>query len=294
MSSGQPEQPGQVVPETAETYCYLHPGTPTRLRCSRCERPICGRCAIPASVGQHCPECVAEARKSTPKVRTALGATAPAILAIIVATVAVFIGQQVIGGRVTAELASIPTCIAAGQWWRLITPVLVHGGVLHIGMNMLVLYFYGPNVEKAFGTARFVLMYLACAFVGSAFSFALGPNRPSVGASGAIFGIVGVLLVFLYNRRRSQFVAQYLRGILGFLILNLVLGFVIPNVDVLAHLGGLLAGVALGFGFDRQGGDAARSAPALQLLTTAAVVGTGVVLIVLKTTTFSGAGASFC
>jgi membrane associated rhomboid family serine protease len=293
MSQVPPESDTSTLEESEETYCYLHPDTPTRLRCTRCDRPICGRCAIPASVGQHCPYCVAEARKAQPKVRSAMAKRSPVVLGIIAITAGFYIAQQILGDCFTLRFASSPGAgaafcgnlgpsVADGGWWRLVTPVLVHGSTLHILMNMLVLYFYGPNVEQAFGSLRFLFMYILCAISGSAFSYALGSGGPSVGASGAIFGIVGVLLVYLYNRRTQQFIAQYLRGILTFLGLNLVLGFVIPNVDIMAHLGGLVGGVILALGFDRQGGPEAKSSPALQLSTTLAVLGGSIVMVLLN------------
>jgi membrane associated rhomboid family serine protease len=283
MSQVPPESGTSTLEEAEETYCYLHPNTPTRLRCTRCDRPICGRCAIPASVGQHCPYCVAEAKKAQPKVRSAMAKQSPVVLGIVIVTAAFYVAQLIIGDRLTFQLASVGPLIADGEWWRLITPVLVHATPLHILMNMLVLFVYGPNVEEAFGSARFFVFYILCGISGSAFSYAFGSGAASVGASGAIFGIVGVLLVYLYNRRSQQFIAQYLRGILGFLALNLVLGFVIPNVDVMAHLGGLVGGVILALGFDRRGGTEARSPAALQLASTAAVLGGSIALVMLQT-----------
>jgi hypothetical protein len=247
MSQVPPESGASTLEESEETYCYLHPDTPTRLRCSRCERPICGRCAIPASVGQHCPYCVAEARKAQPKVRSTMAKQSPVVLGIIVVTAAFYLAQQ-LEPSLTLRLAS-----------------------------------YGPAiVEATFGSVRFFAFYILCGVSGSAFSYALGSGAPSVGASGAIFGIVGVLLVYLYNRRSQQFIAQNLRGIMTFLGLNLVLGFLIPNVDIMAHLGGLVGGVILGLGFDRRGGAEARSTPALQLATAAAVLGGSVGLVLLQ------------
>ena len=208
--------------EVEETYCYGHPDTPTKLRCSRCDRPICGRCAIPASVGQHCPECVAEARKGQRTVKSAMRATAPAVMTIIVLNVVVFVAQNLIPD-LTTRYASFPFAIAHGEWWRLLTPMFLHstGFIFHIVMNMYVLYIFGPQVEQTFGTVRFVVMYLVAGFFASAASYALGPcNVLGVGASGAIFGVVGILLVFLYRRRSSQFVAGYLRQLLIFVGLN--------------------------------------------------------------------------
>ncbi|MFN2489159.1 MAG: rhomboid family intramembrane serine protease [Actinomycetota bacterium] len=285
MSSNPPGTSGPVVDESDVTYCYGHPDTPTKLRCSRCDRLICGRCAIPATVGQHCPWCVAEARKSAPRVRSAMAATAPAVLAVVALSAAFFFAQQVIPG-LTVRLGAIPAAIAAGQWYRLLTPMLLHAGLLHIGLNMFVLWIYGPSVEDAFGTARFVAMYVVTGFLGGAASFAFGAcNSLGVGASGAIFGVVGVLLVHLYNRRRSSFVAGYMKNLMFFIGANLVLGLLLPQIDYLAHLGGLAAGIALGAGLDRPDG---RPAPApLQFATFVAVIAVGAALVLWRATTFS-------
>lgn len=185
------------------------------------------------------------------------------------------------GGQVTERLLMDPFAIAAGEWWRLLTPVLVHGSILHIGLNMYILYIYGPNVEQVFGTARFVAIFLITGFLASAFSFALPPLTRSVGASGAIFGIVGVLAVYLYKRRRSTFMAQYLRGMGLFIGINIVFGFLVPGIDNMAHLGGLVGGVLLGLGFDRGEATEARSPLGLQILTAAAVIALGLVLVYL-------------
>lgn len=284
MSIQPPGPSTGELAEVEETYCYAHPKTPTKLRCTRCDRPICGRCAIPASVGQHCPECVAEAKRSAPKVRSAATKNAPAVVGVIALTVASFIAQQFIGNEYTFRLASIPQLIALGEWWRLFTPVLVHAGVLHVAMNMFVLYIYGQNAEEAFGSVRFVAIYIVSGLTGSAFSYAFGGLNSSVGASGAVFGVVGALIVYLYNRRSSQFIAQHLRGMLTFLALNAVIGFALPNIDIMAHLGGLVGGLLLGFGFDRSRG-APKAAPplALQLLTVAVVAGGALLLVMMRT-----------
>ncbi len=266
-------------------FCAGHPDTPTRLRCSRCDRPICGRCAIPATVGQHCPWCVAEARKSAPRVRSAMAATAPAVLAIVAVNIAFYLAQQAVGPALTLALGAVPAAIARGEWYRLLTPMLLHASLWHIALNMLVLWIYGPSVEEAFGTPRFVGMYVISGFLGGATSFAFGACRSlGVGASGAIFGIVGVLLVHLYRRRRSAFVAGHLKNLMFFIGLNLLVGFVWPHIDYLAHLGGLASGVALGAGADRQAG---RLATATSLATALGVVAVGVGLVAWRSATFS-------
>jgi membrane associated rhomboid family serine protease len=279
MASQPPERPGAPAVESPEdvTYCVGHPDTPTKLRCSRCERPICGRCAIPATVGQHCPWCVAEARRSAPKVRSTMAANAPAVLTIVAVNAAFFLFQQ-IDGSLTLQLAAFPPAIAAGDYYRLLTPMLLHGNLLHIALNMMVLWIYGPFVEQGLGRARFLAVYVVSGFLGSAASFALGSFRSfSVGASGAIFGVVGALLVFLYHRRRSTFVASFLRDLMLFIGLNLLLGFVLPSVDYLAHMGGLAAGMALGAAFDR--GEGAAPSAALQILAAVGVAAAGVALV---------------
>lgn len=279
MASDRSE-PASPALEEEVTYCHGHPDTPTKLRCSRCDKPICGRCAIPATVGQHCPWCVAEARKSAPRVRSAMAANAPVVLAIVVVNAAFFLAQQ-LGTGLTVRLGAIPPAIAGGQWYRLLTPMLLHANFLHIGLNMFVLWIYGPYVEQGFGKVRFLSVYVVSGFMGGALSFALGPCQTiGVGASGAIFGVVGALLVHLYNRRRSSFVAGYLRDLVGFVVLNLLIGFVLPQIDYLAHLGGLAAGIALGAGYDRAG-SGALSAGA-QTLATAAVVAAGLALVVWR------------
>lgn len=276
--------PSERRVEVEEGRCYRHPDTPTRLRCSRCDRLICGHCASPAAVGQHCPECVSVARKTAPRVRSTAAATAPAVVALVVVNVVVYLVQR-IAPAVTEAFVAYPPAIAAGEWWRLLTPMFLHapGFIFHILFNMIVLWIYGPQVERAFGTLRFVALYLVAGFAASASSYALGGCRPSLGASGAVFGVVGALVAILYHRRRSMFVRQHMQGILVFVALNVFLGLVITRIDLIAHLGGLVAGVALGAGFDREG----RGAPVVGALTVAAVGAAALLLVVARTATFS-------
>ncbi|HET7482901.1 MAG TPA: rhomboid family intramembrane serine protease [Actinomycetota bacterium] len=262
-------------------YCYGHPKTPTRLHCSRCGRPICGRCAIAASVGQHCPECVAEARRSAPKVRSTLRANAPVVYSLIAINVLAYAAQTFLGfENFTVRFMLIPQAVDAGQWYRLVTAMFLHGGALHIIMNMYVLFIFGPNVEQAFGSVRTLAMYLAAGLMGSAFSYAIPPESPSLGASGAIFGLAGILLVYLYKRRTSQFLGRYLRSIGFFIVANLVLGFALSSfIDIWAHIGGLVGGIILALGFDRRD----QLAPITSTLATLAVVGGAVLLVMMKT-----------
>lgn len=261
-----------------EMYCYGHPKTPTRLRCSRCDRPICGRCAIPASVGQHCPECVAEARRSAPRVRSAVRASAPVVVGLLVINVAVFVLQE-LNLEITSRFALSPTQIADGEWWRLLTPLVLHADALHLAFNCLALYIYGPYVEQAFGHTRFVALYVLSGFFASAASYAFGPvNRFAVGASGAIFGLIGILVAYAYRRRTSSFIRGFLQNLLVIIGINLFIGFTYPLIDNYAHIGGLVAGLALGYGFDQQ----QKGAPAIQAATAVLVFMAALMLVVYQ------------
>jgi rhomboid protease GluP len=222
---------------------------------------------------------VAEARKSAPKVRSAIRATAPAVTTILGINIAMFMAQQLVPGF-TERLLLIPQAVDAGQWWRLLTPMVLHSGFLHIFLNSYVLYIFGPNVEQAFGTVRFVAMYVIAGFMGCVASYVIPPDRASLGASGAIFGLAGVLFVYLYKRRRSTFIREYLRSITTFIVANLIIGFVLTFIDNWAHLGGLIAGGLLAFGFDskREG-----TSPLVQLATAGAVIALGVYLVMART-----------
>lgn len=145
-------------------------------------------------------------------------------------------------------LALTKTGIADGEYWRLFTVVLVHGGVLHLAFNMYALYIIGPTVEALYGSVRFLVLYLACAAAGSVASYMFSNAFISVGASGAIFGLFGVLLVA--DRVHKPALTRQTRGLttqIGVLIgVNLIIGFSVSSIDNAAHIGGLLAGCWLG------------------------------------------------
>jgi membrane associated rhomboid family serine protease len=212
---------------------------------------------------------------------------APAVFALIVINVAVYVAQKIFP-IVTQRFSSQPIRIADGQWWRLVTPMFLHSPFLiwHIVFNMLALFIYGPYVERAYGTRRFIAQYLVAGFVAGAVSYTFGPcNVYGLGASGAIFGIIGVLLVYLYKRRRSTVEGQFLRGLLVLVGINFLIPFVFTGIDVYAHLGGLGAGLLLGAGMDSGGSEP--SPTPRQWATLAAVVALGLLLVVFRTATFS-------
>jgi membrane associated rhomboid family serine protease len=164
------------------------------------------------------------------------------------------VALQPVGNQLLTALWLDKQALAAGEWWRLVTPVLVHGSLLHLLFNMYFLYLVGPLVEQLYGSFRFVVLYLLTAAAGSAASFLVGGPYPSVGASGAIFGLCGVLIAVsavhrpVLDRRGRALMSQ-----IGALVaLNLVIGFgfgalLDARIDNAAHVGGLLAGLWLGF-----------------------------------------------
>ena len=135
--------------------------------------------------------------------------------------------------------------ILRGEWWRLVTAVFLHGSFFHIAFNMWVLFDMGRQAEELFGTRKFVALYLVCGVNGFLVSLFWRPLSNSVGASGAVLGLVGVLIAasFHHGRRGKAYRAMLIRWFLYIL----VLGLLIPGVDNAAHLGGIATGVALGY-----------------------------------------------
>jgi rhomboid protease GluP len=174
----------------------------------------------------------------------------PATYGLIGVTLVVFILQlvstQLFGVDVVLALgAKINSAIAAGEIWRLLSPVFIHIGLLHFFVNMYSLYAIGPAVERFFGSQRTLVFYLLSGIGGVVMSMAFSPN-PSVGASGAIFGLLGALGMFLFAHRHTfgRAATFQFRQIVVVALLNLGLGLV-PGIDNWGHLGGLITGVAL-------------------------------------------------
>jgi membrane associated rhomboid family serine protease len=246
---------GDGGPPSAPPVCYRHSDRETYVRCSRCDRPICPDCMISASVGFQCPECVREGNRDVRQARTTFGGrvhgdTALVTKSLIGVNVAMFLlalagGQAFV--RQLVLLAVDPVGgegIAQGGWYRLLTSTFLHQQVLHIGLNMLALWLFGPPLEALLGRARFFGLYLLSGLAGSAVSYAFNPPfQGSLGASGAIFGLVGAALVA--DRRMRANVS----GLLIYLVILLAPGFIIRGIDWRAHLGGLAAGLLLGLVF---------------------------------------------
>jgi len=151
--------------------------------------------------------------------------------------------------------------VAEGEWWRLITAAFLHYGLIHLGMNMLVLWFIGPPLEEYFGHGRYLLVYIVSGLAGSAGALIWSPNALTVGASGAIWGIMGAALV-LEARKIWVFGGQAM----GLVIFNLAITFVIPGISIGGHVGGLVGGGLCALAFS-----SFRGSPALATLSMAAV-----------------------
>ncbi|GAA1694080.1 rhomboid family intramembrane serine protease [Microcella alkalica] len=236
--------PGGPAPEAGVSACYRHGDRRSFVRCQRCGRVICGECQTPAAVGVHCPECTASARASAPKPRSAIsrafrpGSRSPVVTYTILAiTVAVFLLQQVTGGFVTQLLLYWPP-LTTSEPWRMLTTALVHSerSLFHILFNMYSLAVLGPLLEGLIGRVRFLAVYLLSAFGGSLAVLYLDPAQAVVGASGAIFGMLGAFFVI---QRRLGGHSMQLIVLIG---INLAIGFVVPGISWQAHIGGLVVG----------------------------------------------------
>ena len=232
--------------------CYRHPDRETYIRCTRCERPICPDCMTSAAVGFQCPECVAEGRATTPDVVSVLGtkpAERPLVTMILIGlnvlayVVQITSGTDALSGldKIAAQYGMWPAGIALDdQYYRLVTAMFLHGSFLHIGFNMLVLWTLGPQLERILGHLRYTVLYLVAGLGGSVASFWFSsPGIVGVGASGAIFGLMGAYVVV--GKKLRADIGQ----VLGLIAINVVIGFVAGGIDWRAHLGGLATGAAV-------------------------------------------------
>ena len=230
-------------------HCYRHPNRETLVSCSECGRPICEECMTFAPVGIRCPEHSgkpAGTQRLTQGVRRAgfEGSGAIVTKALIAINVGVYLLELAMGGqvngtgnRIYVNGALYGPAVADGDWWRLFTAAFLHYGPIHLAFNMLALWFFGAAVERAIGRGRYLLVYVVSGLAGSAGALVFSPNSVTVGASGAIFGILGAALVL--ERQRNYVLGG---GAIGIIVLNLVFTFAIPGISIGGHLGGLVGG----------------------------------------------------
>lgn len=239
----------------APPVCPRHPDRPSYVTCQRCDRPACPECQRPAAVGIQCVDCVRAQAKTVRQPTSRFGAPTrggrPIVtLTLIAICVVVYVGQLV-NDRVTVEMMFVPL-LAESQPWRFLTAAFAHspGSVMHILFNMFALWITGQYLEPLLGRVKFLVLYLVSAIGGSVGFLLLaqlpeqlgersGWTTPTVGASGAVFGLFAAVLVLNHHLGRET------GGIIGVFLINGVLGFVLPNIAWQAHLGGAITGAAV-------------------------------------------------
>jgi membrane associated rhomboid family serine protease len=248
---------------TETSYCYRHPDRETGLSCSECGRPICADCATFAPVGIRCPD-HARAQRTPParqvtQAKRRLGATDALVTKVLIGiNVVVYLVGAIQPGAslfnpMPARVFLDPTSlyhrlwldapeVAHGGWYRLITAAFLHASIWHIGLNMLALWWIGAPVEMYLGRVRYLGLYFVSGLAGSAGALVAAPLVPTVGASGAIFGILGAMLIIEYRATgRLGGTAMTL------IVINLAFGFAFNgaggNISIGGHIGGLIGGI---------------------------------------------------
>lgn len=238
--------------------CYRHPERETGVSCTRCGRPICPECMADAAVGFHCPECVrgsgAQVRRPTGRFGGGIVGDGALVTKVLIGiNLLVFVLTQYVDKKLqlTLGLASLVPApgvglyLAAGpsEWYRLVTAMFVHSSELHIAMNMISLWVIGPQLERVLGRVRYLALYLVSGLAGNALAYLVsGDYLYSMGASGAIFGLLGATVV-LFRVNRVP-----LGPVIALIVFNLVITFSVPRIDWRAHIGGLVAGAVTAVG----------------------------------------------
>ncbi len=227
-----------------ETVCYRHPGRPAGVRCQRCEKPICPDCMNSAAVGFQCPSCFNEGVKSIPKKRTSLGGVARGnnqvvTITLLALNVLVFIAIRSGSPQLLGDLVLVPVLVES-EPWRLITSAFSHVQIFHIFSNLFMLWMLGPQLEQMLGRLRFAVLYLVSALGGGVAVWLLSaPIGATLGASGAVLGLVGALLVI----SRAQ--GLDVTWIIGYVGVTALLSFIVPSISWQGHLGGFVTGAAI-------------------------------------------------
>lgn len=249
------EPTAQPPQQEAPPVCPRHPDRVSYVRCQRCGRPVCPECQRPAAVGVQCVDCVRQQARTVRNGRTVFGGNvsdSPVVsYGVIALCVLVFVLQMGVPG-LTRDIEFVPV-LGDTEPWRFLTVAFAHANVTHILFNMLALWMVGAQyVERLLGGARYAALYLVSALGGSVVYLLMAspPSTlqeaqhslwftPTVGASGAVFGLFGALLVLNRHLGRSS------AGMWATIAINAVIGFVLPNIAWQAHLGGFLTGGAV-------------------------------------------------
>jgi membrane associated rhomboid family serine protease len=268
-------------------YCYRHPNRETFVSCSECGRPICAECMTPAPVGQRCPEHSGKpqgARKISSGVRRSAfeGTGALVTKALLGINIGIYVitaaqggGLNNPGGSLYLRWLLFGPFVANGDWWRLFTSAFLHANLIHIAFNMYFLWFVGSAVEQALGRGRFIALYVVSALAGSAGALVWTPNAPTVGASGALFGLLGAALIL--ERQRNYVLGG---SAMALIVINLILSFAVSGISIGGHVGGLIGGILCALIFSRFGrGHAAYSR--IGFWSFAGVLGVGLLSVVV-------------
>lgn len=268
----------QVPPPVSAPVCYRHNSRETYVRCTRCDRPICHDCMNEASVGHQCPECVTQGRRTQRPAVTAfgggaLGARGYVTISLIAINCVMLVlsilsskhpGTAVGGGGLGGLLGGntplleqlgvygepiargqfhhLVYGVSHGEYYRLLTGMFMHYGLLHLATNMWALWVLGRPLEALFGPVRFLAIYLVCGIGGNVAVYVFAPNSLSAGASTAIFGLFAVFFFVLRKLGRS------VATLVPLLVINLVITFSVPGISVAGHVGGLITGALVGVG----------------------------------------------
>jgi membrane associated rhomboid family serine protease len=240
--------------------CYRHPDRETGLSCYECGRPICAECMRPSPVGVRCPDHAGtKSAIRAPRIvaRPAGDALVTKILiginlAVYLITAVQGAGLNQPGGKLFDDWALFGPAVANGDWWRLVTSMFLHGFVLHIVFNMVALWYIGGPVEQYLGRLRFALLYFVSGLAGSAGALVASPHGFTVGASGAIFGILGAMLILEWNAT-----GRFGGAAASMIAINLVFNFAYNgaggNISIGGHIGGLIGGILVTLSFARWG-----------------------------------------
>jgi membrane associated rhomboid family serine protease len=246
--------------------CYRHPDRETGVSCSECGRGICPDCMTFSPVGIRCPDHSGQAKGPARVVRTVQrrSASRPGIVTttLIAINVGIYLLELALGAPITASAGSIydwgvlnATEVAQGDWYRLLSAAFLHYGPVHLGLNMLALWWIGRPLEDYLGPVRYLLLYVVSGLAGSAGALVVSPNADTVGASGAIFGILGAAIVL---ERQGAYVLG--GSAMTLLIVNVAFTFAVPGISIGGHLGGLAGGALCILALSRFGrGNAAYS-----------------------------------
>lgn len=244
-----------------DNFCYRHPDRQSFVLCQRCMRTICPECQTQGPVGVVCPECMKAQRKAeSPAQRRARrqwggGAVTmagrrgrPVVTYALLAVTSLLGLLQLlpgVGGRIGDQLLFAAVYLYPDlsgfpfEPWRMLTALLVHGGFIHLALNMLALWMLGQILEPMLGRGRYLALYLISGLGGSVAVATLAPGSATVGASGALFGMMAALLII------GRHLGADVTGILVILVINFVFGLVVGGISWEAHLGGVIVGALI-------------------------------------------------